>query len=41
MASARQLEVIQTAAKLFKINGYENTSMRDIAAQLGIEASSL
>lgn len=41
MPSARQIEVIKTAAKLFKINGFENTSMRDIASELGIEASSL
>lgn len=41
MPSARQIEVIKVAAKLFKINGFENTSMRDIASELGIEASSL
>lgn len=41
MASARQIEVINTAANLIKINGFENTSMRDIASEMKIEASSL
>lgn len=41
MASARKKEVVNTAAKLIKINGFENTSMRDIASELKIEASSL
>lgn len=41
MASQRQLQIIETAAKLIKERGFENTSMRDLAAALNIEASSL
>lgn len=41
MASQRQIQIIETAASLIKQNGFENTSMRDLAAALKIEASSL
>ena len=41
MASQRQIQIIDTAASLIKKNGFENTSMRDLAAALEIEASSL
>jgi AcrR family transcriptional regulator len=38
---SRKDQIIQVAADLFKIRGYEATSMRDIAQQLEIEAASL
>ena len=38
---SRKDQIIQVAADLFKIRGYEATSMRDIALQLEIEAASL
>ncbi len=41
MASQRKLQIIDVAAALIKQKGYENTSMRDLAAELNIEASSL
>jgi len=41
MASQRQTQIIDTAASLIKKGGFENTSMRDLAAALKIEASSL
>ena len=41
MASQRQVQIIDTAASLIKKNGFENTSMRDLAAALEMEASSL
>lgn len=37
----RKEQIMQVAARLFKNKGYEATSMRDIAAELGIEAASL
>ncbi|HEY3251171.1 MAG TPA: TetR/AcrR family transcriptional regulator [Ignavibacteria bacterium] len=38
---SRKEQIIQTAEKLFREKGYEAASMRDIAAELGIEAASL
>jgi len=38
---SRKDQIIQTASKLFREKGYEAASMRDIAAELGIEAASL
>ncbi len=38
---SRKEQIIQTAAKLFKERGFMAASMRDIAAELGIEAASL
>src|ERR1043166_6128824 len=37
----RKEQIIATAARLFKKDGYAATSMRDIAAALEIEAASL
>ena len=37
----RKQQIFLTAERLFKENGYNATTMRDIAAQLGIEAASL
>ncbi|MFN4994021.1 MAG: TetR/AcrR family transcriptional regulator [Bacteroidota bacterium] len=37
----RKDQIMQVAARFFKNKGYEATSMRDIAAELGIEAASL
>lgn len=39
--SKRKLEILATAAKLFRENGYLATSVRDIAYSVGIEPSSL
>lgn len=41
MATQRQSQIIETAAKLIKQKGFENTSMRDLASELDMEASSL
>jgi len=45
MTSATQIsrkeQIMQTAAKLFKERGFNASSMRDIASELGIEAASL
>lgn len=41
MATQRQNQIIDTAAQLIHEKGFENMSMRDLAAQLKIEASSL
>jgi len=41
MKKNRKLEIITTAAKLFKEKGYKSVSMRDLAKELGIKASSL
>lgn len=38
---SRKEQIITTSAKLFRQKGYEAASMRDIAAELGIEAASL
>lgn len=38
---SRKEQIIRTAEQLFKKNGYSGASMRDIAAELGIEAPSL
>jgi len=38
---SRKDQIFQTAAKLFREKGFEAASMRDIAAELGIEAASL
>lgn len=38
---SRKEQIFQTAERLFKEKGYMATSMRDIAAELGIEAASL
>jgi len=40
-AMTRREELIDEAARLFSLNGYERTSMRDIAAATGILAGSL
>ena len=37
----RKQEIIQTAAKLFKEKGYSAVTMRDLASEMGIKASSL
>ncbi len=37
----RKEQLIEVAAKLFKQKGYASTSMRDLAAEIGIEAASL
>ena len=37
----RKREILQIAQELFKENGYEATSMRDIAKAAGLEAASL
>ena len=37
----RRAEIIEIAAKLFKIKGFTATTMRDIAEQVGIEAASM
>ncbi len=37
----RKKQIIQTAAELFKENGYNAVSMRDLAEKLGIKAASL
>jgi AcrR family transcriptional regulator len=41
MTSIRKLEIVEVATNLFKEKGYEGTSVRDIAAVIGIEAASL
>lgn len=41
LSTSRKEQILQTAAVLFKQKGYASTSMRDIAAALGIEAASL
>jgi AcrR family transcriptional regulator len=41
LTSNRKQELIQTAACLFKQKGFASTSMRDLAAELGMEAASL
>ena len=38
---SRKEQIIKTSAKLFRQKGFEAASMRDIAAELGIEAASL
>ncbi len=38
---SRKEEIIETAAKLFKIKGFTATTMRDIAEQVGMEAASM
>ena len=40
-ARSRKDEIISTASKLFKERGYNAVSMRDIAKEMGIKASSL
>ena len=37
----RKEQITETAAKLFRKNGYIGTTMRDLAAELGIEAASI
>ncbi len=39
--TARQKQILQNAAILIKQKGYDNTSMRDLASKLEMEASSL
>ncbi len=41
ITSNRKTQILSIAAKLFKDKGYEATSMRDIANEMGIEAASL
>lgn len=41
LTSNRKQELIHTAACLFKQRGFASTSMRDLAAELGMEAASL
>lgn len=41
ITSTRKLEIIEVATNLFKEKGYTGTSVRDIAAIIGIEAASL
>lgn len=38
---SRKEQIITTSAKLFRQKGFEAASMRDIAAELDIEAASL
>lgn len=38
---SRKIEIIKTAAKLFKERGYSAVTMRDLASALGIKAASL
>ncbi len=38
---SRRAEIIEIAAKLFKIKGFTATTMRDIAEQVGMEAASM
>ena len=38
---SRRVEIIEIAAKLFKIKGFTATTMRDIAEQVGMEAASM
>lgn len=40
-ASTRRQVLVDEAARLFSLNGYDSTSMRDIAAAMGILAGSL
>ena len=37
----RKEQITETAAKLFRKKGYIATTMRDLAAELGIEAASI
>lgn len=37
----RKIEIIKTAAKLFKIKGFSAVTMRDLAQEMGIKAASL
>jgi len=37
----RKLQIIKTAAKLFKDKGYSAVTMRDLATEMGIKAASL
>ena len=37
----RKDQIIEAAALLFKKKGYAGTTMRDLAAELGIEAASI
>jgi len=39
--SKRKEQIIDTAAKLFRKNGYEATSVRDLATEMDMEAASL
>ena len=41
MSPSRKDQIKQTAAKMFRKRGYQATSMRDIAKELGMEAPSL
>lgn len=41
LTSNRKQELINTAAQLFKQKGFASTSMRDLAAEIGMEAASL
>lgn len=41
LTSNRKQELINTAAQLFKQKGFASTSMRDLAAEFGMEAASL
>ena len=39
--TGRRLEIVEAAAAVFRVKGYSNTSMRDIAEQAGILGGSL
>ena len=38
---SRKEQIVNKAAKMFKQKGFVATSMRDLAAELGIEAASI
>jgi TetR/AcrR family transcriptional regulator, cholesterol catabolism regulator len=41
MAGSKLVEIMDTAARMFSERGYQNTSMRDLADEIGLKAGSL
>lgn len=41
MAGPKYVEIMDTAARMFSERGYQNTSMRDLADEIGLKAGSL